>query len=252
MMRQDHNASLWTSPLPRRRQLLRCVAFGAIGAVVTVIAGMSLVEQVTPLSASTACVQAWPYLDAGCSRDASPMGATTVRPIRVIGLDRTAPVVVTKAPSESSAPAVPAAMAIAAAPVEVREPAVRPVPSTDGAGRVTTVEQPPPPILLSDEELTFKAGALHRSGMAVAAKADAAVKPPAPAPKNTRAAKSQRTAPQTYELPDGRRVTVHRGYRDEDADDRRLRAAEAGRRYGGSFGAIDGERRGSWGLGGLY
>jgi hypothetical protein len=88
--------------------------------------------------------------------------------------------------------------------------------------------------------------------VAVAAKADAALKTLTSPPKNTRAARSKRTAPQAYELPDGRRVTVHRGYRDDDADGRRLRAAEAGRRYGGTFGGFDSERRGPSGLGGLY
>lgn len=256
MMRHDHNASLWAGPLPRGRRLLRRMAFGGVGAIVAMIAGMSLLEQVSPLSASTECVHAWPYLDAGCSRDAS-ITAIATRPIRVIALDRSAPAVVaTAAPPEASAPAVPAApavVAIAPAPELVREPAAKPAPSTDGSSRVAVVEQAQPSIPLSDEDLTFKAGASHRSGGAVAArsdaKADAALKKPTSPRKNARVAKSQRNVPQTYELPDGRRVTVHRG---EGADGRRLRAAEAGRRYGEAFSSVDGERRGPWGFGGLY
>lgn len=258
MMPQNYNASLWTVPVPRRQQLLRRLAFGGVGAIVTLIAAMSLIEQVSPLSASSECVQALPRLDAGCSRDASAPGAKALGPIRVIGLDRNAGAVAAQpapsepAPSESSVPAVPAAITAAVVPAVVREPAARPVSTTDGSGRAPTVEQSQPALQLSDEELTFKAGAQHRSGSTVAAKADVAPKPAASPRKSTRTAKQQRAVSQTYELPDGRRVTVHRGYRDDDADGRRLRAAEAGRRYGGSFGGGDGERRGSWGLGGLY
>jgi hypothetical protein len=238
------------------------MAFGSVGAIVTIIAGMSLFEQITPVSASTECVRAWPYMDAGCSRDGN-VTAIATRSIRVIGLDRTAPAVVaTAAPSEVSVPAVPAItpaiVAIAAAPEPARESAVEPTPSTDGSGRVAVVEQAQPSMPLSEEDLTFKAGASRRSGGAVAAKTDAAPKKPATPRKSARVdkpqfAKSQRTAPQIYELPDGRRITVYRG---EGADGRRQRAAEAGRRYGEAFSSVDGERRGlavnSGGFGGLY
>ena len=108
--------------------------------------------------------------------------------------------------------------------------------------------QPVTSMPLSDEELTFKAGAPRRPGAAVAT-TDDAVKSPVPQ-KTVRGAKPRRAVTQIYEMPDGRRVTVHRGYRDDD--DRRLRAAEAGRRYGESSGGFFGERRSSWGFGGLY
>jgi hypothetical protein len=252
MKRRDQNASLWAIPAPRGRQLLRRLGFGGVAVIVTVIAGLSLIEQVTPPSASSACGDARPLLDDGCGRDAGASGVASLRPIRVIDPDISFATATTEAvPPESSAPAVVPAT-IAVEPEPVREPSARPAPSTDGSGRVATVDHGQPSIPISDEELTFKAGAMHRSGGAVAAKADEAAKPQTPPQKRARAAKSQRAVTQTYELPDGRRVTVHRGHRDDDADGRRLRAAEAGRRYGGSFGAIDGERRGSWGFGGLY
>jgi hypothetical protein len=251
MMRQDQNASLWAMPAPRGRKWLRRLAFGGVGAIVAVIAGLSLIEQVTPLSASTECGQAGPTQNAGCRRDTGPVDVTVLRSIRAIGPDRTAAAVTTSAPPPaSSMPVAPAAI-LAVAPTPVGGPAARSAPSTDGAGRAATVAQPQPAIAIADEELTFKSGAMHRSAGAL--RSDETAKPPAPPQKRARAAsRPQRNAAQTYELPDGRSVTVHRGRRDDDADGRRLRAAEAGRRYGGWFGGADGERRGSWGLGGLY
>jgi hypothetical protein len=151
-------------------------------------------------------------------------------------------------------------MTIAATPAAVQEPAARSLPFTaarslpftDGSGSVTIADQVQPSIPLSDADLTFKAAALRRSGSALTAKTDAELKKPIAPRKSARVAKSPRTVPQSYELPDGRRITVHRGYRDEGADDGRPRAAEAGRRYSESFGGGDSERRGPGRLGGLY
>jgi hypothetical protein len=262
MMRHDYNSSLWATPAPRGNWLMRRLAFGAVGAVVTLIAGLALVEQVTPLSAAAGCSPSWPYLDANCGREGGG-DVTVIRPIRVVGIDHNAPVVIAKAPAPESivspAPVRPAAPAIASERPRATEP------STDGAGRAETIASPQPvespqpaasaqPVAsapLPETELTFKAGSQRRPGVAAAAKDEAAHRPASTARKTVRSAKPARAVTQTVELPDGRRVTVHRGYRNDNRGGWRMQA-EAGRRYDDSPSGASGERRSQWGLGGLY
>jgi hypothetical protein len=193
----------------------------------------------------------------------------------VIGIDRNAPAVVAKAaPAEARAvdtkPAV-ATPPAGAAPViaksdqpsalqrlQVSLPAQAAAATTDGAGRETTVKvevtaNPAPAAAvtpISEEDLTFRTGAAHRPGAALAVKEEAA--PPEPARKT--AAQPRRTiSRQTVELPDGRRVTITRGNREvQDPYGRRVRAADMGPRFEDSPGGFFGARQEPRGLGGLY
>jgi hypothetical protein len=270
-MRHDHNSSLWTSAAPRRRAWSRRLAFAGVATVVTVIAASSLRDHVLTQPA-VACTQAWPYLDAGCGDRAGAADLET-RPVRVIGIDRNAPAVIAKAapmaatPSHVATPLV-ARSVVAEAGVEkvaksVEQPAPRPHQAsapdltravTDGAGRETTVMTSPPPTVavapISEEDLTFRTGAAHRPGASVIVREETA----APEPTRKTAAKPRRTTTrQTVELPDGRRVTVTRGYREvQDPYGRRVRAADMGPRFEESPGGFFGARREPRGLGGLY
>ena len=276
-MRHDHNSSLWTSAAPRRRVWWRRLAFAGVASVVTVIAASSLRDHVLTQPA-VACTQAWPYLDAGCGDRASAADLKT-RPVRVIGIDRNAPAVVAKAaPMEATPPDVATPLVarpvVAEAGIEnvaksVEQPASVELPAplphqvslpeptgaaTDGAGRETTVVTNPPPAVavapISEEDLTFRTGAAHRPGASVMVKEETA----APEPARKTAAKPRRTTTrQTVELPDGRRVTVTRGYREvQDPYGRRVRAADMGPRFEESPGGFFGARREPRGLGGLY
>jgi hypothetical protein len=229
-------------------------------------------------------MQNWPYLDAGCSGDASPPRADlAVRPIRVIGLDRNAPAVVAKAverpaavPVAVAAPAavLPATIPLAAAGTAKTEAAktetakieaaktepvtapATPVPSTDGSGQFAAPTTHPAmtvaPVQFSEQDLTFKAGAVHRrsAGAAITKAQDNAAAAEerheaAPAPRKVvRTAKRQEQR-QVYELPDGRRVTVFRRFAGEQA-------AGNGGSFSDPFAGAFGGRRAAPGASGLY
>lgn len=262
MIRYDSQAARLLARQPVAGSLSRTLSIAGIGTAVALISVMSLVDLVAAPSTAGGCVQTWPYLDAGCgSRTASPTAAVTTRPIRVVGLDSNAPAIVGKA-VEQPVPALVAAPAPApepaSMPVAVAEPVVTAAaastPSTDGSGQTGASNRhnglavPPivPPVQFTEQELTFKAGALHRRGTGLAAgknKEAVAVSEPAPAPRKVvRTAGKRKQHKQVYELPDGRRVTVYRRYAGEQG------AGESGEPMPGGFG----HRRSSGSLSGLY
>jgi hypothetical protein len=252
-MRHDHNSSLWASAAPHRYSWPRRLAFGGVAVAVVVIAASSLGDQVAPRTGA-ACTQAWPYIDAGCAAPAAGSNLQT-RPVRVIGIDRNAPVVVAKAASSPIASPQMATSVFESAPVApppaaALRQAEAPMPiGTDGAGHETTVETPPTMAAapISEEDLTFKTGAVHRPGAAVA-KEEATPEPP-----RKTASKPRRAATRATDTPDGRRGAVTRGYREgQELDGRRVRSADIGRRYDEPFGGFFGGRREPRSLGGLY
>jgi hypothetical protein len=255
-MRHDHNSSLWVSAAPHRYSWRRRLAVGGVAVAVVAIAAFSLRDQVSPRPGAT-CTQAWPYIDAGCAEVATSADLPT-RPVRVIGIDRNAPAVVARAvpsPIEIPRTAVPNieigdVAPASAMPATALRPAATPMPpATDGAGPETTVEAPPTIAAapISEEDLTFKTGAVHRPG-AAAVKEEAAPEPPRRA-----AAKPRRAATRAADTPDRRRGTVTRSDREvQDRYGRRVRAADIGPRFDGPFGGFFGGRREPRSLGGLY
>jgi hypothetical protein len=244
-MRHDHNSALWAAAASSRPSWTRRLAFGGVAVAVGFIATLPLRDHVAPVAE---CRQSWPYLDAGCSGGSN---VTHTLPVRVIGIDRNAPAVIAKAAPAvvpTSAPLAEPVIAASAVPTPAApEPLLVAAPqaATDGAGAPAV--RPPPPVAsapISEEDLTFKAGGAYRPGAA-------AVKEEAPPEPPKTKAKPRRNVAQTYELSDGRRVTVHRGSRDVvDPEGRRVRAADVGARIddGGFFGW----RREPRNLGGLY
>ena len=268
MNRYESQAARLLSRQPVSGSLSRTLSLAGIGTAVALISVVSLVDLVAAPSPAGGCVQTWPYIDAGCGgRSASPTVAVATRPIRVVGLDSNAPAIVGKAveqpvPAEVAAPAPapePASLPVAAAE-PVATVSARSVPSTDGSGQSVAstgyneLAAPPivSPIQFTEQELTFKAGAVHRRGPGPAAgntKGVAAASDDgreiAPAPrKAVRAAGKRREHKQVYELPDGRRVTVYRRYAGEQASG----AGTYGEPMPGGFGY----RRSPGGPSGLY
>lgn len=270
---------LWpASAGPRKRGLSSLNTVHTwVGLVVVLIAGLSLADQMAWPSADSAvhapplapdavatpgvCWHDWPYIRTNC--DDNPAGAATsaaatphTRQVR-------------DAAVSSSAPAIGAPIVAATSFAPRAGTGTPPVATTDGAGppapSASPVPSAPPtqiaatpaaaPSQLPERELTFKHGyALRR---AVQAPAEAAASPAPSAPAKLAQAKPKRrkvrTASQVYELPDGRRVVVHRRYGEAQADARTGWGgyAEAGpQRFTQRFGEPFGGRSGWFNSGG--
>ena len=219
----------------------------------------------------TVCWHDWPYIETGCvaspsaSAQTAPLSARPVR--RVDG----------RAAAGEHTPAIESKIAgerIAASPTAAStSPSAPGSPSaggaTDGwgrgAGSVRTVDtsasgptpapaaapEPVPAIgaaALSEQDLTFKHGYIQRQA-ALGHPVDSApqaAKPPATRKAAHAKPRKDRAAVQVYQLPDGRKVVVHRQYGGYDAarldaQAGRFRAAENGWTRGS--GEPSGERR---------
>ena len=261
-MRHDHNASLWSAG-PSRTGIARQLTFGGVVAVTAMITTISLMENLAAPPAAAGCLTE--ARADGCN-GAADMAFSGMSPIRTaqemvaashaFAVAKPISAAASAAPNAAALPAAFRPMAQPSTPILAASFALITIPrgpmpaaaATDGSG-AASADPPGNVAAISDEELTFKSGAALRPG---ALQALAAAKDARPAPKATRPVRSRRQVAQTYELPDGRQVVVHRNYREPNSfgDGWRLRSADNGARpepfdfFGG--------RRASSGFGGLY